>query len=132
VQERLELARGMLERDRVKSGSILLVSDLETAPDDVPALSRTVRSLRESSIELRVVALAPSTDARLIFEGLLEEEAVFDAPSPADELPASADDATRELPLTLLVLGAFLFLALAAHERLGGRLALTRGEEPAS
>jgi hypothetical protein len=123
VSAALELARGMLERDRVKSGSILLVSDLETAPDDVPALS-----LRESSIELRVVALAPSTDARLIFEGLLEEEAVFDAPSPADELPASANDATRELPLTLLVFGAFLFLALAAHERLGGRLALTRGE----
>ena len=36
ISSSLELARRMLERDGVRSGSILLVSDLETAPDDVP------------------------------------------------------------------------------------------------
>ena len=47
ISTALDLARGMLKRDGVTSGSILLVSDLETAPDDVPALTRTVLALRE-------------------------------------------------------------------------------------
>ena len=37
ISSALELAKSMLERDEVDKGSILLVSDLETAPDDVPA-----------------------------------------------------------------------------------------------
>ena len=36
ISAALLLARTMLERDGVKDGSILLVSDLETAPDDLP------------------------------------------------------------------------------------------------
>jgi VWA domain-containing protein len=125
ISTALALARDMLERDRVKSGSILLVSDLETAPDDVPALTRMVQSLRESSIELRVVALAPSTDARLIFQGLVDEGGAFEAPSSTLEEPAASDEATSRLPRTLLILGALVFIALAAHERFAGRLALT-------
>ena len=35
-RRRSQLAQDMLDGDRVKDGSILLVSDLETAPDDVP------------------------------------------------------------------------------------------------
>ena len=35
----LDLAKSALERDEVAAGSILLVSDLETAPDDVPSLA---------------------------------------------------------------------------------------------
>lgn len=123
VSAALELARAMLERDRVRSGSILLVSDLETAPDDVPALSRTIEGLRRSDIELRVVALAPSSDARRLFAGLLEES-TFDAPSASDE-PAPASEATSRLPTTFVLLGAFFFLALAAYEYFGGRLAVT-------
>ncbi len=126
VSTALELARGMLERDGVESGSILLVSDLETAPDDVPALSRTIENLRGSSIELRVVALAPSSDARLLFEGFLED-GVFDAPAAGDEESAAASEESSRFPVTLLILGALFFVALAAHERFGGRLALTGG-----
>jgi len=124
ISTALELARGMLERDGVESGSILLVSDLETAPDDVPALARTVASLRKSDIELRVSALAPSSDARLLFEDFLEEGA-FDAPSATGAEPATASAATSGLPVTLLFLGACFFVALAAHERFVGRLAIT-------
>jgi hypothetical protein len=124
ISTALELARGMLERDGVESGSILLVSDLETAPDDVPALARTIASLRKSGIELRVSALAPSSDARLLFEGFLEEGA-FDAPAVTGEEPEAAGQATSRLPVTLLLLGAFFFVALAAHERFAGRLAIT-------
>ena len=41
----LELAKNVLVRDQVAGGSILLVSDLETAPDDVPALARTISGI---------------------------------------------------------------------------------------
>jgi len=124
VSSALQLARDMVERDGVEAASILLVSDLETAPDDVPALSRIVEELRRSAIELRAVALAPSSDARLLFAGLFQE-GVFDAPSgPADETTAESQTGT-DFPLTLFVLGGFVLLALAAHERLCGRLAVT-------
>jgi hypothetical protein len=125
VSTALELARTMLERDKVANGSILLVSDLETAPDDVPALARTVEGLRKSEIELKVVGLAPSSDALVIFEGLLQEKA-FAAPLDSDDPLPSSSDARSDVPLTLLVLGALLFLALAMHERFGGRLTIPR------
>lgn len=124
ISSALELARAMLERDGVKKGSILLVSDLDTAPDDVPALARTVEALRGSEIELRVVPLAPSSDAQLLFEGLLEKDR-FAAPSDLVET-AGSSVATTRVPLALFVLGGLFFIALAAHERFGARLALGR------
>jgi len=122
ISSALELAREMLERDGVEKGSILLVSDLDTAPDDVPALARTVEELRRSAIELRVVPLAPSSDAQLLFGGLLEKDG-FTAPSDLVET-ADSSVATTRVPLALLVLGGLFFIALAAHERFGARLAL--------
>ena len=99
ISASLELARRMLERDGVRSGSILLVSDLETAPDDVPALARTVENLRQSPIELRVLGLAPSTDAQLIFEGLFQEDA-FEAPPAGAEERDAADETRVPAPRT--------------------------------
>ena len=114
----------MLERDKVTNGSILLVSDLETAPDDVPALARTVDAIRRSDIALRVVALAPSSDARTIFEGLLQQGGSESRRNRRWRAPELLDEATSELPFALVVLGGLFFLALAAHERFAGRLAL--------
>jgi hypothetical protein len=123
----LDLAKSMLERDNIESGSILLVSDLETAPDDVPALARTVAGIDRSGIRLRIVPLAPSSDALTLFGGLLEKDALaeFAQQSPEAERP-DAGSAGVELPTELLVLGALVFLFLAAHERLAGRLGLPR------
>ncbi|MBA2298825.1 MAG: VWA domain-containing protein [Actinobacteria bacterium] len=131
VSVALELARTMLERERVRSGSILLVSDLETAPDDVPALTRTVERLRRGSTELRVIGLSPSTDARLIFGGLLQEGAFGGSVAGARE-PGDGGEARAPLPTTLLVLAAMALLALALHERFGGRLAITGGARSVS
>jgi hypothetical protein len=126
ISTALELARGMLERDRVQSGSILLVSDLETAPDDVPAVARTVDALRRSSIELRVFGLAPSNDARVLFEGFLDKGA-FPAPGDEGEEAASETSVENRFPQVLVLLGALFFLALAALERFGAGLAVTAG-----
>jgi len=125
ISAALKLAQGILERDGVVSGSILLVSDLETAPDDVPALARTVDELRRSSIELRVVGLSPSSDARVLFAGLLQRDA-FDAPATTGDDVVRPAEATSRLPLALLVLGLVFFSVLALHERFAGRLSITR------
>lgn len=124
ISTALDLAQSMLERDAVRKGSILLVSDLDTAPDDVPALAQTVARLRRTDIELRVVPLAPSSDARTIFGGLLEKDR-FIPPSELSDTSRSQEAASR-LPMSLLLFGALFFVALAAHERLSGRLALPR------
>ncbi len=127
VSAGLQLAREMLRRDGIESGSILLVSDLETAPEDVPALSRIVEEIRRSDIQLRAFALAPSSDARVIFGGLLQEGAFRLAPGPADE--AEPEEAAVPVSTSLLLLGSLLFVALAAYQRFGSRLALTSGGE---
>jgi von Willebrand factor type A domain len=123
----LELARSLLERDRIAAGSILLVSDLETAPDDVPALSRTISEIDRVGIDLGVVPLAASSDALNLFSGLLSDDALAGfAEQAPDATRPDAGSAGVGLPVALLVLGALVFLALAAHERFAGRLALPR------
>jgi NAD(P)-dependent dehydrogenase (short-subunit alcohol dehydrogenase family) len=127
ISSALELAKSILERDQVSNGSILLVSDLETAPDDVPALARTVDGINRAGIRLRIAPLAPSSDALSLFGGLLEKDAIagFAQQTPGGgESDAGATGV--ELPTMLLVLGALAFGLLAAHERLAGRLALPR------
>jgi hypothetical protein len=52
-----QLAEDMLEGDRVKDGSILLVSDLETTPDDVPDTARVLRSIKRAGTPVRLLAL---------------------------------------------------------------------------
>jgi len=127
ISSALDLARAMLERDGVEKGSILLVSDLETAPEDVPPLARTVEEIRRSSVELRVFGLGPSDFALQLFAGLLQEDAFAAPTSSAADEPVESDAGSRT-PVVLLVLGCLLFLALALHERFGGRLALPRLE----
>ena len=109
------------------AGSILLLSDLETAPDDVPSLARTIAEVDRAGIRLRVAPLAPSAEALSLFEGLLEKDAIdgFAQQSP-DTTEPDAGTAGVEIPTSLLVLGALALLFLAAHERLAGRLALPR------
>jgi von Willebrand factor type A domain len=127
VSAALELARDILRRDGVENGSILLVSDLETAPDDVPSLARVVDEIRRSPIELRAFALAPSRDARLIFGGLLQEGAFKLAPGPTENADPRVNVVT--VPTSLLLLGALLFVALAAYQRFASRLAVTGARE---
>jgi hypothetical protein len=125
----LELARSILERDKIAAGSILLVSDLETAPDDVPALTRTIVDLGRANITLRVVPLAPSTDALSLFQGLLRKDAIAGFTSQASDGPSAAAGSTgAATPVLFLVLGCLVFVLLAAHERFAGRIALPRVE----
>lgn len=129
ISAALELARDVLIRDRVKDGSILLVSDLVTAPEDVPELARTLHALRRQSLTIRVVPLSPLQTGRAVFETLLGKDALIEP----DQLRTPRAVAVRTkaaLPVGFLVLGGLLLAVLALNERFAGRLGLprTRGE----
>jgi hypothetical protein len=127
ISTAIALAQDMLGRDHVVDGSVLLVSDLETAPDDVPALASSIESLRQNGIGLQVVPLGPSTDARILFGDAIQD-GVFEAPtSSGKEAAARVSETTVTYPAMLLILSALFFVALAGHERYAGRLALTSG-----
>ena len=132
ISTALALARDMLEGDKVKNGSILLVSDLETAPDDVPETARVLRAIQRQGIPVRLLALGPSSDARSLFGGILGPKAftpLAERPNSELEIPAPG---RNPLPQLLLLLGALLLVALAAHERFASRLALPPvGRRPA-
>ena len=124
ISTALQLAHDMLEGDKVKNGSILLVSDLETAPDDVPETARVLRAIQRAGVPVRLLALGPSSDARALFGGTLGPKAFTPldvGPNSDLEVPAPG---RRPLPQLLLLFGALLLVALAAHERFAGRLAL--------
>jgi len=130
ISSALQLAHDMLVADRVKDGSILLVSDLETAPDDVPETAAILRRIQRAGTPVRLLALGPSSDARTLFGGILGADAftpIVDGPVRAAEPP---DARRRPLPKTLIVLGLLFLVALAAHERYAGRLALPRAPRP--
>jgi hypothetical protein len=123
----LDLAQQMLRRDRVKKGSILLVSDLQTAPTDYGDLGRSLARLRRSGVPVRVVPLSPSSDGLTLFERLLGREAFLPTiERSTGPVPRIESSLHGKMPLGIVVACSLLFLALAAHERFGGRLTLPR------
>jgi hypothetical protein len=90
----------------------------------VPETARVLRTIKRSGTPVRLLALGPSSDARTLFGGILGPQAftpLVDGPVVEAEPP---DARRRPLPRTLLVLGLLFLVALAAHERYAGRLAL--------
>ncbi len=128
ISSALELAQRMLERDKVSPASILLVSDLETAPSDFTALGRVLSRIKRSDTTMRVVPLSATSDGRTFFGGILGFDAFVEPVEPnAGETRTIEVNLRGETPLLLLLASALVFLALAAHERFAGRLALPAG-----
>lgn len=125
ISQALELAGDMLRRDQISPGSILLLSDLDTAPDDYDKLARTLQALKRD-FRVRVVPLSPTSDGRRLFGGSLGSSAFVET----SELRGESSDATVGIrggtPVWLLIFGGLCFAALAVHERFGARLALPR------
>jgi hypothetical protein len=125
ISQALELAGNMLRRDRISPGSILLLSDLDTAPDDYDKLARTLQALKRE-FRIRVVPLSPSSEGRRLFAGTLGQSA-FTERSELEGRSSDADTGIRgDVPVWLLVFGGLCFAALGAHELFGSRLALPR------
>lgn len=127
ISAALTLASDMLTRDKVDDGFIVLISDLETAPDDVEAMTRTVDDLRRDGLDLRVLPISASSDGLRVFQELLGPQGFGKLEGGSGESRVFESTLSGRLPTALLLLGGVLFLVLAAHERFAGRLALPRG-----
>jgi hypothetical protein len=131
ISSALELASQMLARSAVERGSIVLVSDLQTAPSDVASLTQTLVSLRRQHVLVRAVPLGASDLSKQQFGSVLGPDYLLPAPR------AVADQTTRihrtlegQVSVPLLVLSALLLVALAANERWCARLAITGAAVP--
>jgi von Willebrand factor type A domain len=128
ISEALAMARDMLERDKIDDGFIVLVSDLETAPDDVQATTRVIEDIRRESIDMRIVPMSASGDSLRLFQGLLGPKAFAPLPRSEGEERQFENALDSGVPTRLLLLGGLLFALLALHEQFSGRLALPRGK----
>jgi hypothetical protein len=122
----LALARDIIRQKHMRHGSVLLISDLDTAATDVPALTEELLTYRRERLPLRLMGLEPQKENRFFFERLVGKGAFDDRP-----IKGGPDAFTRHervlstaVPAGLLALSLLLLTALAAHELWGGRLPL--------
>jgi hypothetical protein len=126
----LNLARSILHRDHVRNGTILLLSDLETAGEDQPSLAQSLlRIRRDRRVRLKVVPLFPIAADTRFFASFVPRT---DFVKPAQLRPVGNTAARQSLvgqtPWPLLVIAALLLLVLAANEVLCGRVLVPGGE----
>jgi hypothetical protein len=123
----LELARQALIRAGNPKGSILLVSDLDTAPDDVPRVAQTFNTFRNEGVKFRIVALGPRADNLSLFRNLAGPGAFVSRLGSVRGAGGQTEGALQgQIPWSLLVVAALVLLALAANEHWNGRLPVPR------
>ena len=127
ISSGLELAKEILEREKIANGSILLVSDLDTAPSDEPALTQTVADVKAAGIELRVVPLFPIAEDRAFFAQILGKDALITPPQLAAQARGGADSSLLGTnPSALALLGGLVLLLLTVNEWWGARVEIPR------
>jgi hypothetical protein len=115
-------ARRSLERAGVTHGSILLVSDLDDAGTDQPAIEAEAMRLRQDHIRVRIVPLFAQTSSKRYFAALFGDNAFIDPKIFRHSAQNHRADVAAVQPTSLLLLGALLVLLLVANERWNGRL----------
>ena len=127
ISSAIDRAREMIEREG-GAGSILLISDLDTADNDADPLAASLRRLRQSKIPMRIVPLYPLDENRAYFANQVGRKAFSDwnrffakGGITARFVPPSARP-----PLALVLAGIVLLLALALNELRCRRLDLPR------
>jgi hypothetical protein len=128
----LALARTMLEREGMTERGVLLVSDLNDSPFDLPSLGRELLAYRQQKIPLHVVALSAFEDDRAYFRRLVGPSAFVDradlAPRALERAPARQ---AGTFPADLVLVGLLVLLLLAANEHYCGRLTWRRSDQGA-
>jgi hypothetical protein len=121
----LELARDVIRRERLDNPAILLVSDLDDDPIDVPRVRRTLSELEAAGTKVSIVGLNPSPEDERFFRRLLREPGELRfarLPTQRAEAPSGA---AFPWPLVAASLAAAAALALALLW--GARLTWRRG-----
>jgi hypothetical protein len=86
-----------------RPATVVLVSDLDDDPSDLPRLASVLLAYRRDHVPVRIIGLAPSADNVALFTRLLSPQpVVVEAPTLADAPPKD----TTPVPWTLVVLAA--------------------------
>lgn len=117
-------ARQALERARVRHGAILIVSDLDDASADQPALAAEALRLRRAHIAVRIVPLFADPRNRRYFAAIFGDKVFVDPSVFTHTAKRHAQSIAAAQPWALLLLGAALVLLLAGNERWNGRLTI--------
>jgi hypothetical protein len=130
----IDLAQAIVHRDHVRNATIVLVSDLETAGEDQPALAQALLlATHDKRIHMKVLPLFPILDDMQFFQKFLPPSAFI---KPA-QLHVQAASAARfrllvSSPWPLVVVGTLLLLALAVNELACARVLVVRPREATS
>jgi hypothetical protein len=117
VSTGLGLARKMLDRDGVENGSVVLVSDLDTAGSDQGRLAWMLARYRTEGIELRIVPLFANAEDREFFSRFIGEDKLITPTQLAAQTQERSEGAlVGASPRLLAVFALAVALALAANE----------------
>ena len=119
----LREARVMVERDRLADPSVLLLSDLDDAGLDRPALTQELIRYERNGLDLRIVPLFPNPEDRALFGQIMGPEAFI----LNNELLRNSEVDERQtlvgdFPLAFVLVAALLLALLALNERLHTRV----------
>ena len=123
----LILAHNALVQAGEPHGPLLLVSDLDTAPDDVPRVAETFNTFRNEGVPFRIVGLSPRGDNLSLFQHLAGPGAFTSPVQPAGSGVGETEGALHAgTPWALILVAGALLVALAANELWCGRLPVPR------
>lgn len=129
----LVLGEQLLARNHIQHGTLLLISDLDTADTDLPALAQTLTKLRSSpTVDLRILALHPDPGPRRFVQNIVGKRVFVSASGLTTRHVASTQRFEAASPLWLVIPALLLLAALAANELLGNRIELAPAREAAA
>jgi hypothetical protein len=117
----LEVARGVIIDDApAEKPAVLLISDLEDDPSDVPKVTSLALAYRREGIPLDIVALNPSPGDEQLYRGLVRGWGSY---TPAQLRGERTETASRgSFPLGLAAIALAVALLLGAYELWSARL----------
>ena len=127
ISSGLAVGHSSLVRAGHPKGPILLVSDLDTAPDDVPRVALTFNQFRNEGVPFRIVAVTPRKDNLALFHNLAGKNAFAKPVSrTGSELGETHGASKGGMPWKLMFLAVLLLAGLALNEHWCGRLPVPR------
>jgi hypothetical protein len=111
----LDLARQIVERDRIRRPSVVLISDLNDSNQDLAGLARAVVGLQRAGIGLHAIGLSPGAADAKFFRSLIGNRRAVVSAQPR------ARSGTN-FPIWLFVLGGVLIVLAALNEYWCARL----------
>ena len=127
ISSAIDEGRKMIE-EQGEAGSLLLISDLDTADADAQPLGQALARLRQSKIPMRIVPLYPLDENRAYFAGQVGRQAFTDWNRffAAGGITNRFVPPSAKPPLALVLAGIALLLALGLNELRCRRLDLPR------